>query len=90
MSDIDRERWIEVFIRGCRHGAGERKKRPDKRQDTVVSGDEIESDAENAAYQAGYEFGKQKLFPGADIDIEEEANTAYDQSEYSPGLERWS
>lgn len=90
MSEIDRERWVQVFKRGFKRGAAQRKKLPENRHEEIVSGDEAESDAEVAALQAGYELGKKKAHPGAEINVEEEANTAYDRSEYSAGLDRWS
>lgn len=89
-SEIDRDTWVEFFKRGFKRGASERKKRPENRHEELGSDKAAESESEIAALDAGYELGKQKAHPGASIDIEEQANTAYDRSEYSAGLDRWS
>jgi len=89
-SEIDRDTWVEFFKRGFKRGAAERKKRPENRHDELGADSEAESEGELAALDAGYELGKQNAYPGANIDIEEQANTAYDRSEYSAGLEKWS
>lgn len=90
MPSIKRDRWVELFKRGFKRGASERKKLPENRHDEIGSDDEAETEAELSALEAGYELGKEKAVPGANIDIEEKANAAYDRSEYSAGLDRWS
>lgn len=90
MAEITRERWIECFETGFKRGAAERKKRPENRHDEITQDDEVEGEAELAALEAGYELGKENAVPGASIDIEKKANAAYDRSEHSAGLDRWS
>lgn len=92
MSEIDRKTWVKLFRQGFKRGAAERKKSPKNRRNGLSKNvdEAVETDADLAAFSAGYEEGKKNAFPGADIDIEEKANTTYDRSEYSAGLDRWS
>jgi len=92
MSKIDRKQWVQMFKRGFKRGAAERKKTPENRRDKLSKeiDNSVDTDADLAAFSAGYEEGKSNAFPGADINIEDRANTAYDRSEYSAGLDEWS
>lgn len=93
---ISRSDWVETYREGFRLGRSERKRTPEKRRSDVA--DVVEdrrgygpySDAELDALQAGYELGRDKAYPGADIDVKGEANTAYDKSGHSPGLSQWT
>lgn len=90
--NIQRDDWVETFTEGFGIGARERKRQPDdRRQDVtdVIDASEY-TDPELDALQAGYDVGRKEAFPGADIDTEQRANTAYDRSEYSAGLDQWA
>lgn len=88
-TDISQERWVELFERGFKAGARERKKRPEKRREELDRDidDAVKTEADLDAFSAGYEEGKSGARPGADIVIEEYARVAYDRSEYSTGLD---
>lgn len=86
-SDISRSEWVDKYTEGYKLGARERKKHTnDRRPDVEDAVDQDLSDAEIEAMQAGFEHGKRNALPGADVEIEQEANKKYDKSEYSAGL----
>lgn len=89
MSEISRDEWVEWFKTGFKRGASERKKQPENRYDELSDNPKAESDAELDALNAGFELGEKKAYPGADIDVEQKANTAYDRSDHSKGLSHW-
>lgn len=87
---IDRTTWIKLFERGFERGATGQEMQPEFPHEKMGPEDVAESEAELAALEAGYEEGGKNRVPGASVNIEEMANTAYDRSEYSAGLDRWS
>lgn len=93
---ISRSDWVETYREGFKFGRSERKRREEKRRSDVADvvddrrGYGPYSDPEMDALQAGFDLGRKKAFPGADIDVKGEANTAYDKSGHAPGLSQWT
>jgi len=90
MSEINRDTWVELYRRGFERGATGRDMKPEFVYEEMEPDNVAESDGELAALKAGYKEGQKNRTPGSSVDIEEQANSAYDRSEYSAGLDRWS
>jgi len=92
-ADITRKEWVDLYNQGFKYGQQERKKKPKNRQKNVETRLE---DIDNyqppdlEALQQGYDLGRTKGVPGAKIDVDEKANTAFDRSDYGADLSRWS
>ena len=89
---MNRDNYVEHYKKGFELGCKERHKQPeDRRQnliDLVVSGEYLHDELQ--AMQSGYELGLKGGYPGADIDVEKKANSSYDRSEHSSGIDEWS
>lgn len=86
--DVTREEWIESFREGFKLGRAGRKLEPEKRHSDVS---DVHLGGESSdALQQGYVLGKNKGYPGAEIDVEKKANAAFDRSEHSADLTEWS
>jgi|AntDeeMetagen134_2_1112570.scaffolds.fasta_scaffold08551_3 hypothetical protein len=91
-NDINRKQWVELYERGFELGTRERSLDPAKRRDRVeprLDADHGHSDVEIEALQAGYELGRDEGFPGAEIDVDKRANSAFDRSGYAADLSDW-
>lgn len=85
--ETDRETWVRLYRDGYKLGCSERTRSTQNRREDVteVIEDDV-SEFELTAKQAGYDLGRKGGFPGANIDVGEEVNTAFDRSRYSAGL----
>lgn len=88
-SNVTRDQWIESFGEGFKSGVSGRSRPPADKRDVPDSHPNSEHDCLEAA-QAGYDFAEAKdPYPGQEIDIEKEANAAFDRSDHSAGLSDW-
>ena len=90
--EIGRKQWVDLYERGFKLGTQERSLDPSNRRDSVaprLDADHGYSESEIEALQAGYELGRDEAFPGADIDVDQRANSAFDRSSHAADLSQW-
>jgi len=88
---MNRSDWVELYERGYKLGSRERVLSRSKRSESVepLLSDKDYRDAEIEALEAGYARGLEGSYPGADVDVKQNAHTAYDRSGYAASLSQW-